>query len=277
MDKEAIIKNIEKTFLEKKNSHAFLFETNNITKCYEDVLNIIKVITNHEYDNLIDNNNFPDLISVEPDGKEIKVFQIENIIETFSTTSIMGSYSIYIIKEAEKLNLSSANKILKFLEEPEKNIVGFFITSSVSKILPTIKSRCELFKINYMLEDIKDVLSITEEQYKYFEETMDFAFKLNSTKKYILMNHVKQIAKKERFEIETILDILRKAYIIKYDYLLNRLNCDKSLIEQILISVDINDIKILAKRITLIEQIQSEFKFNLNKELILNKMILMWE
>ena len=277
MDKETIIKNIEKTFLEKKNSHAFLFETNNITKCYEDVLNIIKVITNHEYDNLIDNNNFPDLISVEPDGKEIKVFQIENIIDTFSTTSIMGSYSIYIIKEAEKLNLSSANKILKFLEEPEKNIVGFFITSSVSKILPTIKSRCELFKINYMLEDIKDVLSITEEQYKYFEETMDFAFKLNSTKKYILMNHVKQIAKKERFEIETILDILRKAYIIKYDYLLNRLNCDKSLIEQILVSVDINDIKILAKRITLIEQIQGEFKFNLNKELILNKMILMWE
>lgn len=277
MDKEAIIKNIEKTFLEKKNSHAFLFETNNITKCYEDVLNIIKVITNHEYDNLIDNNYFPDLISVEPDGKEIKVFQIENIIDTFSTTSIMGSYSIYIIKEAEKLNLSSANKILKFLEEPEKNIVGFFITSSVSKILPTIKSRCELFKINYKFEDIKDVLSITEEQYKYFEETMDFAFKLNSTKKYILMNHVKQIAKKERFEIETILDILRKAYIIKYDYLLNRLNCDKSLIEQILVSVDINDIKILAKRITLIEQIQGEFKFNLNKELILNKMILMWE
>ena len=91
------------------------------------------------------------------------------------------------------------------------------------------------------------------------------------------MNHVKQIAKKERFEIETILDILRKAYIIKYDYLLNRLNCDKSLIEQILVSVNINDIKILAKRITLIEQIQSEFKFNLNKELILNKMILMWE
>lgn len=277
MDKEGIIKNIEKTFLEKKNSHAFLFETNNITKCYEDVLNIIKVITNHEYDNLIDNNNFPDLISVEPDGKEIKVFQIENIIDTFSTTSIMGSYSIYIIKEAEKLNLSSANKILKFLEEPEKNIVGFFITNSISKILPTIKSRCELFKINYKFEDIKDVLSITEEQYKYFEETMDFAFKLNSTKKYILMNYVKQIAKKERFEIETILDILRKAYIIKYDYLLNRLNCDKSLIEQILVSVDINDIKILAKRITLIEQIQGEFKFNLNKELILNKMILMWE
>ena len=43
MNKEAIIDNIEKSFLEKKNSHAFLFETNNISKCYDDVLNIIKV------------------------------------------------------------------------------------------------------------------------------------------------------------------------------------------------------------------------------------------
>ena len=87
----------------------------------------------------------------------------------------------------------------------------------------------------------------------------------------------KNIAKKERVEIETILDILRKVYIIKYDYLLKRLTCDKNMIDKILVSVDTNDILVLAKRIKLIEQIQNEFKFNLNKELILNKMILLWE
>ena len=91
------------------------------------------------------------------------------------------------------------------------------------------------------------------------------------------MNQIKNIAKKERVEIETILDILRKAYIIKYDYLLKRLTCDKNMIDKILVSVDTNDILVLAKRIKLIEQIQNEFKFNLNKELILNKMILLWE
>ena len=66
-------------------------------------------------------------------------------------------------------------------------------------------------------------------------------------------------------------------YIIKYDYLLKRLTCDKNMIDKILVSVDTNDILILTKRIKLIEQIQNEFKFNLNKELILNKMILLWE
>ena len=91
------------------------------------------------------------------------------------------------------------------------------------------------------------------------------------------MNQIKNIAKKERVEIETILDILRKVYIIKYDYLLKRLTCDKNMIDKILVSVDTNDILVLAKRIKLIEQIQNEFKFNLNKELILNKMILLWE
>ena len=144
-------------------------------------------------------------------------------------------------------------------------------------MLPTIKSRCEIFKLSYPYENLQDLLSVNDEQYLFVDETLDLAFKLNSTKKYVLMNQIKNIAKKERVEIETILDILRKVYIIKYDYLLKRLTCDKNMIDKILVSVDANDILVLAKRIKLIEQIQNEFKFNLNKELILNKMILLWE
>ena len=105
------------------------------------------------------------------------------------------------------------------MEEPEKNIVGFFITTSISRILPTIKSRCEIFKLSYPYENLQDLLSVNDEQYLLVDETLDLAFKLNSTKKYVLMNQIKNIAKKERVEIETILDILRKVYIIKYDYL----------------------------------------------------------
>lgn len=277
MDKEAIFKNIEKSFLEKKNSHAFLFETNNIEKCNKDIFELIKVITNHEFDSLIDNNNYPDIIIVNPDGREIKVNQIENILENFATTSIMGSYSIYIINEADKLNLSSSNKILKFLEEPEKEIVGFFITSNVNKILPTIKSRCEVFKINYEFSNLKELLNLSDEKYEYYEETIDLIFKMNSNKKYILMNFMKQISKKERNEIEIILDIFRKVYIIKYEYLTSSLLCTKDLIEELLISIETNDIIKIANRVKLIEQMQSEFKYNLNKDLLLNKLVLLWE
>lgn len=277
MEEKAIFKNIEKTFLEKKNSHAFLFETNNQNKCYDDILNLIKDVTNHEFDNLIDNDNFPDLVHIQPDGKDIKVGPIENLLKSFETTSIMGSYSIYVISDADKMNISASNKILKFLEEPEKNIIGFFISNNINKILPTIKSRCEIFKIKYKITSLQELLELNDEQNELVEETIDFAFKLNSNKKYILMNDNKNIAKKERNEIETFLDILRKMYIIKYEYLLKRLLCDNDIIEKVIVSVECDDVEILAKRIKLIEQMQNEFKYNLNKELLLNKMILMWE
>lgn len=277
MNKEAIMENIEKTFLEEKNSHAFLFETNNIEKCYLDILNLIKKITKHENDALIDNENHPDIIHIIPDGKEIKVMQIENIIETFSTTSVMGGYSIYIINEAEKMNQSSANKLLKFLEEPEKNIIGFFITNNINKIIPTIKSRCETFKLRYKANTIQELLDLNDEKYNLFEETLDLVFKMNTKKKYILMNTMKQIAKKDRNEIEIILDIFKKIYIIKYEFLTKKTEIDKELIEKILVSIETNDIMILSKRINILTKMQNEFKYNLNKELLLNKLVLLWE
>ena len=51
--------------------------------------------------------------------------------------------SIYIIKHCEKLNKDSANTMLKFLEEPEGSVIGFFITSHEDNVLPTIQSRCQ--------------------------------------------------------------------------------------------------------------------------------------
>ena len=39
--------------------------------------------------------------------------------------------------------------MLKFLEEPEDNILGFFITSNKERVIDTIKSRCQIMKIDY--------------------------------------------------------------------------------------------------------------------------------
>ena len=43
-------------------------------------------------------------------------------------------------KNAEKLNGSSANAMLKFVEEPTEGILGFFITNNKDVIIPTIKN-----------------------------------------------------------------------------------------------------------------------------------------
>lgn len=45
---------------------------------------------------------------------------------------------------AEYLNASSANAMLKFLEEPEEHIIGFFLTNNKENVINTIKSRCQI-------------------------------------------------------------------------------------------------------------------------------------
>ena len=52
-----------------------------------------------------------------------------------------------IIKETEKLNASSANTILKFLEEPEDGIIAILLTDNRYHVLDTILSRCQILSL----------------------------------------------------------------------------------------------------------------------------------
>ena len=65
----------------------------------------------------------------------------------FKNKSLYDNKKIYVIKEAEKLNASSANTILKFLEEPEKDIIAFLITTNRYKVIDTILSRCQILSL----------------------------------------------------------------------------------------------------------------------------------
>lgn len=153
------INNLVNSYHENKFSHAFLFVTNDIDRCRNDVLELIKVIScpsSYSDDcktcNLcyqIDKGSLPNLIQIYPDGMNIKKEQILNIAEHFSAKPIYLKNNIYIINNADKLNKAAANTMLKFLEEPEDNILGFFITNNKEQMLDTIKSRCQIVLVNY--------------------------------------------------------------------------------------------------------------------------------
>ena len=95
-----MIKNEKVQFLvnkyhENKLSHAFLFVTNDIQKCHQDLIEFIKEINcNSSYkDNCqdcnlcyqIENNIIPNLIEIYPDGQNIKKSQIIELQEKFKT------------------------------------------------------------------------------------------------------------------------------------------------------------------------------------------------
>lgn len=154
------INNLYKRYGEKKLAHAFLLETNDMDKCLKDILVLVKMLNcQNKYTNncseecnicrLIDNGSLPSLIVVNPDGTSIKKNQVLELQERFATKPIYSKFNVYIINYCDKLNASSANTMLKFLEEPADDILGFFITDNQENVINTIRSRCQIIKVNY--------------------------------------------------------------------------------------------------------------------------------
>ena len=153
---------IEKIMISNKLSHAYLIETEDSSTEFPLVLLFVKMIlcpleinkcdklncSKCNVCRLIDEKNFPDFEIIEADGNQIKKNQLLELKDEFQKTSLIGKRRVYVIKDAEKLNPSSANTILKFLEEPEENIIAILLTRNRYQVLDTILSRCQILALN---------------------------------------------------------------------------------------------------------------------------------
>lgn len=274
------LQELVKKHRENKLAHAYLLETNNVEYATNDIKELIKIINcNDEYKenctncnlcNLINKDNLPSLKIIEPDGTSIKKTQVENLKLNFGTKPIYSKYNVYIIKNAEKLNLSSANSMLKFIEEPTEGIIGFFITSNKDVMIDTIKSRCQSLVLNYDNDNLKSSLNITDEQYEnYLMVIKSYLHNLNSSN---IINNKKEVLAifSERKDIENILKIILEIY---YQYFLKLLN--KNYQEEI---TKIYELKLsiteITKKLQIISQTLEDLSYNVNIELLLDKFII---
>ncbi len=102
----------------------------------------------------------PDTLIVEPEGGQILLEQVRAIEEFLSFKAYEGGMKVVVIDDAEKLNPSSANALLKTLEEPPAGSLLILI-SSIPDILPaTVVSRCH--RVNFSplpADDVREILS----------------------------------------------------------------------------------------------------------------------
>ena len=88
----------------------------------------------------------------------ILINSIRDIKKKINLSNYNNQYNIYLILDAEKLcypRTESANSLLKILEEPHDNNLFILITSNISKMLDTLKSRCtKIFFPNLKNEEI---------------------------------------------------------------------------------------------------------------------------
>ena len=270
---------IYKKYREGRLAHAYLIETNNLTNLMEDLKELIKALNcPEEYQtecshcnlcNLINKNNLPSLITIAPDGATIKKQQIEDLKISFETKPIYSKYNIYIIKNAEKLNASSANAMLKFIEEPTDGIIGFFLTNNKDVIIPTIKSRCQSLVVTYESNNILEKLNITEEEYKNYELLIKtYLSKINSSS--FISNKDFILSKiSERKDIETMFKIIFEVF---YQNFLK--NQNKEYNEELInIYQEENNNKNI-KILNIITKILQDLSYNVNIELLLDKFVI---
>lgn len=94
----------------------------------------------------ISQGSHPDLLEIFPEGNEIRISQVRRIQELAALRPSFGKWQIFIIDPADKLNVSSANSLLKTLEEAPDHVVFIMIAKSVDSVLPTVVSRSETIR-----------------------------------------------------------------------------------------------------------------------------------
>ena len=245
-------------------SHSYLIESVNLRD--EQVNKYIRFFVKTIYDNyyddnisiskekifhLVDNLEFPDYIEIRPVNNVIKKEQLLRVRDDFSNKSLYNTKKIYTVYNADKMNVNSSNTILKFLEEPNDDVIAIFVTNNQYNVLDTIRSRCQIISLQY--EDVPHQYS--EDLIKFFE---DIKSRKNNNLLLNFNSYNNNLFKDKNMAVSTMTDTL--SY---YKEMLNK-NIDS----------DFSSIKETMMIVSILEEELKKLKYNVNIKLWLDNLLL---
>ncbi len=80
--------------------------------------------------------------------------EADEIQSRFSVTAAEGGVKVYIIDHMENSSDSAQNSLLKFLEEPARDVYAILTADHAEGILPTIRSRCVIVPFRPLPADV---------------------------------------------------------------------------------------------------------------------------
>ena len=109
---------------------------------------------------LFESESNPDLLVYPKD----KNFIVDDAVEIYNKVQIKplySNYKIFLINNIDVSTVQAQNKMLKIIEEPPHNVIFILTATSEDKVLQTIKSRCQILRVNkFNNEVISEILSL---------------------------------------------------------------------------------------------------------------------
>ncbi len=86
---------------------------------------------------------------LKPDGASLKIAQMRAAWSADTRKENGVKLRVIVVEDAHKLTPEATNAILKWVEEPGENRLFLFLTISLSAILPTLRSRCAILRMDH--------------------------------------------------------------------------------------------------------------------------------
>jgi DNA polymerase-3 subunit delta' len=87
-----------------------------------------------------------------PEDKDIGIEASRQIVDQCRSYPMLASKRVVLIDGAEHLTVPAANALLKTLEEPPSTVRFFLTTTSLDRVIPTIRSRCGIVRYRRLPE-----------------------------------------------------------------------------------------------------------------------------
>lgn len=97
--------------------------------------------------------NHPDVRVIVPDGLTLKIEQARELEREVSYRPLEGRFKVYVLDDAERMTLPTANALLKTLEEPPPQVVLILICRNPRLLPLTVLSRCQIVRFRPLAEE----------------------------------------------------------------------------------------------------------------------------
>ncbi len=117
----------------------------------------------------IKQNSYEDFFLLRPEKNIIKISDLDTLFDWVQYRNSSLHPKVYWISQIETMTKAASNKMLKFLETNYPNYFGILTTNNPAKLLPTIRSRLQIFSCYQNNADFynwKTDFDLNEEEYQ---------------------------------------------------------------------------------------------------------------